>query len=131
MMKILVGYDGSSDSKSALNLAVTHAKAFTGKIFAVTSMVKGTEAEQDAIKHLETELALVKNDVESQGIPCETHLLIRGMTPGEDIVTFAQENDMDEIVIGIRRLSKVGKLVFGSNGQYIILNAHCPVTTVK
>jgi nucleotide-binding universal stress UspA family protein len=130
-MKILVGYDGSSDSKTALKLAVTHAKAFTGKVFAVASLNKGTESEHEAIKEMENELDRVKNDLENQGVPCETHLLIRGMTPGEDLVDYAQEHGMDEIVIGIRRLSKVGKLVFGSNAQYIILHAPCPVTTVK
>ena len=130
-MKIMVGYDGTKDSKTALNVAVMHAKAFTGKIFAVASMDRGTEAEQESIKEMEADLEKVKLEVEDQGVPCETHLLIRGMMPGEDLVDYAQENGMDEIVIGIRRRSKVGKLVFGSNAQYVILHAPCPVTTVK
>ncbi len=62
---------------------------------------------------------------------CSTHLLVRGFTPGEDIVKFAKENNIDEILIGIKRRSKVGKLLFGSNAQFIILKAHCPVVTVK
>lgn len=44
---------------------------------------------------------------------------------------FEKENEIDEIVIGVKRRSKVGKLLFGSNAQYIILQAHCPVVTVK
>lgn len=130
-MKIMVGYDATSGGKTVLNLAVTFAKAFNGKLFIVTSMTKGTDAEQEAIKHIESELAMVKNEMESQGVPSETHLLIRGMVPGEDLVEFARENQMDQIVIGVRRTSKVGKLVFGSSAQYVILNAHCPVTTIK
>ena len=130
-MKIMVGYDGSKDSKIALDLAIAHAKAFTGKVIAVASMNRGTEAETEAIKKMEDDLENLKIQIESQGAPCETHLLIRGMTPGEDLVDFAQENGVDEIVIGIRRRSKVGKLVFGSNAQFIILHAPCPVITVK
>ena len=53
------------------------------------------------------------------------------MEPGEDLVTFARENNVDEIIIGVRHRSKVGKLVFGSTAQYVILEAHCPVLTVK
>ena len=130
-MKIMVGYDGSKDSKTALKVAISHAKAFTGKVVVVASMNRGTEAETEAIKKMENELEDVEHQVENQGAACESHLLIRGMTPGEDLVDYAQENGVDEIVIGIRRRSKVGKLVFGSNAQFVILHAPCPVTTVK
>ncbi|MEE8415892.1 MAG: universal stress protein [Desulfobacterales bacterium] len=57
--------------------------------------------------------------------------MIRGLSPGEDLVEFAEENEVEEIVIGIRKKSKVGKLVFGSTAQFIILTAGCPVVTVK
>ena len=130
-MKIMVGYDGSADSKIALNLAIAHAKASAGNVVAVASLSRGTESESEDINKIEDDLESVKTQVESQGAHCETHLLIRGMSPGEDLVKFARENSIDEIVIGIRRRSKVGKLLFGSNAQFIILHAPCPVTTVK
>ena len=130
-MKILVGLDGSNSSKEALSLAKGHAKTFNAKIELVTSMEKGTEAQQKKIEHAEHDLENAKELLEKDGISCQTHLLIRGMTPGEDIVEFAEKNEVDEIVIGVRRRSKVGKLVFGSTAQYVILNAHCPVVTVK
>ncbi len=130
-MTILVGLDGSNSSKEALNLAKGHAKTFNAIIELVTSMEKGTEAQQKEIEHAEHDLENSKELLEKDGISCQTHLLIRGMTPGEDIVEFAEKNEVDEIVIGVRRRSKVGKLVFGSTAQYVILNAHCPVVTVK
>ena len=40
----------------------------------------------------------------------DTHLLIRGMSPGEDIVAFAKEQEVDSIIIGVKRRSKVGKV---------------------
>ncbi|MEX1326820.1 MAG: universal stress protein, partial [Desulfobacterales bacterium] len=65
------------------------------------------------------------------GIACNTHLLIRGLAPGEDIVEFAEESKTDEIVIGVKRRSKVSKLLLGSTAQYVILQATCPVVSVK
>jgi nucleotide-binding universal stress UspA family protein len=53
------------------------------------------------------------------------------LEPGEDLVQFAEENAIDLIIIGIQKRSKMGKLLFGSNAQYVILNAACPVLTVK
>jgi nucleotide-binding universal stress UspA family protein len=38
---------------------------------------------------------------------------------------------MEEIIIGVRRRSKVGKLLFGSTAQYVILKAPCPVVSVR
>jgi nucleotide-binding universal stress UspA family protein len=58
-------------------------------------------------------------------------LSVRGLEAGEDIVQMAEERKADEIIIGIQRKSKVGKLLFGSTAQYIILRAPCPVLTVQ
>ena len=73
----------------------------------------------------------VHDHLNSGDIPYETHLLISGRQSGEDLVKFAEQNKIDEIVIGIRRRSKAGKLLFGSTGQYVILNAHCPLVSIK
>ena len=130
-MKIMVCYDGSDASRSALRVAVKYAKAFEAKVYLVASMAKGAEDEQKVIRQLETELENGKDKLADQGIECETNLLVRGMTPDEDLVSYAREQGIDEIAIGIRKRSKVSKLFFGSTAQYLILNAHCPVITVK
>jgi nucleotide-binding universal stress UspA family protein len=130
-MKILVGYDGSNAGKEALDLAKNHAMAFKGEIDVVTSMVKGTERERQDMDQAKRGLEYAEALFKENNIPCKTHLLIRGLSSGEDLVEFAQENNIDEIIIGVRRRSKVGKLLMGSTAQYVILNANCPVVTVK
>ena len=100
-MKILVGYDGSNSAKEALNLAKTHAKAFGGSVAVVTSMEKGTEGQREDISQAEKGLEWAKSLFDENDIACDVHLLIRGLSPGEDIVEFAQENDIDEIVVGV------------------------------
>ena len=128
---MMVGYDGSNVCRAALDLAVEHAKAFGAGIVVVASLEKGTEDERGRIIQLEKELAAVKDQVEQQGTDCDTHLLIRGLSPAEDLVEYAEEKGAKQIFIGIRRRSKVGKMLFGSTAQYVILNASCPVVTVK
>ncbi len=128
-MKILVGYDGSSPSKEALNLAKTHAEAFGASVYVVTSLESDVGTEQ--IKHCREELEYTKQFLLESGIEVETHLLIRGLSPGEDIVSFALDHEVDEIVVGLKKVSAVEKMLFGSNARYIILHAHCPVVSVK
>ena len=130
-MKILVGYDGTSSAKEALNLAKSHAKVFDASVEVVTSMHKGTESERKAIEQAERGLAYAKSLFEADDIACGTHLLIRGASPGEDLIEFANEHSIDEIIVGVNRRSKVGKLLLGSTAQYVILQALCPVVTVK
>lgn len=130
-MKILIGYDGSKVAKEALNLAKRHAKAFQAAVEIVTSMTKGTESEREDIGQAERSLEYAKAIFAEENIACDTHLLIRGLSPGEDIVDFAKENKIDEIIVGVKRRSKVGKLLMGSTAQYVILKATCPVVTVK
>ncbi len=130
-MKILVGYDGTNSAKEALNLTKSHAKAFGASVEVVTSMQKGTESERKFIEQAERGLGYAKSLFEEDGIACNTHLLIRGLSAGEDLVEFANENQIDHIVVGVKRRSKVGKLLMGSTAQYVILQAECPVITVK
>jgi nucleotide-binding universal stress UspA family protein len=73
----------------------------------------------------------VKGLLERGGFSFETHLTVRSMMPGEHLVEFAEENRIDEIILGLRKRSKVGKLILGSTAQYVILNAPCPVVSVK
>ena len=130
-MKILVGYDGSNVAKAALWLAADHADAFQAKVHVVTSLLKGSERQQDEIREAEAGLEEALRILKERGIECQSHLLIRGMHSGEDLVEFAREKEVDEVIVGVKRRSKVGKLLMGSTAQYVILNAHCPVVSIK
>ncbi|MBI5247963.1 MAG: universal stress protein [Desulfomonile tiedjei] len=130
-MKILVGYDGSNQSKGALELARKHALAFSAKIYVVTSLFGEKETTPQEVEAAEEGLEYARNSLTDAGIDVETHLLIRGVAPGEDLVQFARENNVDQIVVGVKKVSPVGKLIFGSNARHVILNAPCPVLSVR
>jgi nucleotide-binding universal stress UspA family protein len=131
-MKILVAYVGGLDVDNAvLEVAKKHAKAFNASLYIASSMERVSEKQRTDLDKIEKHLAYVKETMDAAGIACETHILVRGLTPGEDIVDFAADKKVDEIIIGIEKKSKVGKLLFGSNAQYIILESNCPVVSVK
>jgi nucleotide-binding universal stress UspA family protein len=131
LMKILVGYDGSKAAADALRLAKRRAKASDSKVEVVTSMKRAKNNQYNDIRLAELGLTYAKALLQEDDIACETHLLIRGHSPAEDLVQFAEENRVGEIIVGVRRRSKLGKLVLGSTAQQVILHAHCPVITVK
>jgi nucleotide-binding universal stress UspA family protein len=130
-MRILVGYDGSNAAKEALKLTKKFAGALDAKVDVVTSMAKATEGEQDIVLQAEKWLEYAQSIFEKDKIDCATHLLIRGLSAEEDIVKFAEDNSIDLIVVGVKRRSKVGKIIMGSTAQYVIIKAPCPVLTIK
>jgi nucleotide-binding universal stress UspA family protein len=103
-MKILVGYDGSNTEKDALILAKKHAQAFNAKsVDIMTSLPGGEEPSAREMQAAESQLEYAKSVFTGDNIPCETHLIIHGKSPGEDLVDLANESNIDEIVIGVRK----------------------------
>lgn len=129
-MKILMYYDGTEESKEAIPVAKLHGKAFQAKVEVISSLPSGSEAHLKEIEQRENELEYVKTVFEKEDIPCETHLLIRGHEAGEDIVRFAAEKNVDEIIIGSEKRTRVEKFILGSLAQHVILNADRPVVIV-
>ncbi len=130
-MKFLVAYDGSPQANEALKLAKKHAFALNAKVFVVTSLFGDKETTSRDIEQAEDGLDYAKKLLSESGIDCETHLLVHGKSPGEDIAEFAREKEIDQIFVGVRKVSQVGKMLFGSTARYLILNAPCPVVSVK
>ena len=130
-MNILVGYDGSKVADDVIKLAHKHAKAFKADIYVVTSLEQGPGLKKEDIDKAESKLEKLRTSFSADDIPCEAQTSVSFQSPGEDLVNYAKDHNIDEIIIGVRRRSKVGKLVFGSTAQYVILEAPCPVVAVK
>lgn len=130
-MNILVGYDGSNPAKDALELAKHRAKASDARVDVVTSMKGAKNSKHDDLQQAELSLEYAKALLQEDNIACKTHLLIRGLSPGQDLVQFAEDNQVDEIIVGVSKKSKLGKLLLGSTAQQVVFHAHCPVITIK
>ena len=123
-MKFMCCYNGSDACNEALKLARQWAKRFSADLHVVASRAEqGTGAEPG--------LSAIKGELAKEGIRWVEEVLADDETAGENLVGYAEREGVDAIFIGVRKASKVGKLLFGSTAQYVILSAPCPVISVK
>lgn len=131
-MLFMVCYDGSSQSKIALQIAEKYARAFNAKILATTALEGDPKEQLNKLEEAERIIGEAKKYFEQAGLQCETKLLpANNMSVAENLVFLAEDKNVAKIVIGTSRKSKVGKFVFGSTTQHVILTSSCPVIAVK
>lgn len=130
-MRYMVCFDGSNAAYAALHVAKNRAEQVKAIILLVTSMVGGKNVLKEDYENAEKLLNKAKLRVTDNNIPCEILLSVKEITAGENLLRIAEEKAIDELYLGIKKRSKVGKLLFGSTAQYLILNAACPVITAK
>ncbi len=131
-MKIMVCYDGSVEASRALDMAKKQAKAFGAELLAVTALEGDPKEQLHQLAEAEKVLANAKEYLSNENIHIETRMLpANALSVGENMVHLSKDEAVDMIVIGVRRKSKLGKLLFGSTVQHLILTAPCPVISVK
>ncbi len=132
-MKIMLCCDPTEDGYGALEIAAAHAKAFKGEILAVASHVIDDKDYPKRIEPTDRKLAKARDVLAAEGICCTTMIAYRGFEDdkGEHLLAIAREHRVDEIIVGVKNRSKVGKVLLGSVAQFLILNAECPVVAVK
>jgi nucleotide-binding universal stress UspA family protein len=131
-MKLMVCYDGSDEAKAALKEAQNHARVWNAKLEVVNAIVRIEPLKHSQVEKAEEKLEKEVKDLLGGDDPAyESLLLLTDLTPGEQLVKFAEEDKIDQIFLGIIKKSKVGKLLFGSTAQYVILHAPCPVVTIQ
>lgn len=130
-MLIATGFLRSPEGRAALDAAATEALERDARLLVVHSMRGGERDELDQIRAYDAAFEEATARLSERGVNHEVKRYARGASPAEDLLQCARDEDVDLLVIGIRRRSPVGKLILGSNAQDIILQADCPVLCVK
>lgn len=130
-MAIVVGYVATKEGRAALKRAAEECVLRNTKLIVISSHRGGKDFDADESTRFEAELTRIQGVLEERGLEHEVRQLVRGNDPAEDLISVAEEDNADFIVIGLRRRSPVGKLILGSNAQRILLDASCPVLAVK
>lgn len=125
-MVIVVGYIPSPEGRAALAAGIAEARLREAKL--VVAHASPAPSENSPIDH---SLDHLKGELDATGLDYELRAGFWGMSADDHIVNLADAVDASLVVIGVRKRSPVGKLVLGSNAQRILLDAACPVLSVK
>jgi nucleotide-binding universal stress UspA family protein len=137
--KMLVAIDGSDVSMDAANYAIFISKEYNAELFALHVIradvdLFGPHETSEFMTKMRNEgekyLDKVRHKAFEKNIQIKTEI-IASINIAGGIVDYAEENDINLIVIGTRGLSGFKKLLLGSVATHVITYAHCPVLVVK
>ena len=129
--EIIVGYIFGTEAQAALERAIVEAQKHSARLVVVHSGKGGLEETDEEVLAYSNALARIDDDLNSAGIDHEVQEFVLGHEPADDLVRIARERDVDMIVIGLHRRTRVGKFLLGSTAQDVLLEADCPVLAVK
>jgi nucleotide-binding universal stress UspA family protein len=135
--RILVGFDGSPQSRKAMTTALELAQRLRGEVAALIVVRPPEFAElegevQAALKEADGPLAeavaWAKAEASRLGLTLRVHKHLGH--PAETIVRFAEEQKFDLVILGRRGRSAVTRWILGSISERVLRDAHCPVMVV-
>ena len=136
--KIVVAYDGSTHSQSALDYAKSLAQTFDATLW----LVHVVPHTLDLLGYDEHERLVARREGKGQAKLREAHRQLDDINldvrdelleapEAEAILRVARTRKADLIVIGTHGYSALKGLLLGSVGQKVLHQAHCPVMVVR
>ncbi|TYL37614.1 universal stress protein UspA [Natronococcus pandeyae] len=135
-MDVLVAVDDSEEARQAIKHALETFPDATIRVVTVLevelldlSNSSDTSGEDVAREDAKNVLANAVAIAEEYGRDVETEIITGH--PAKATVSFADEHDVDHIVVGSRGKSGVKRVLLGSVAETIVRRADCPVTVVR
>jgi len=140
--KILVPFDGSGYSQKAFEKALEIAEKFDSKLILVSvlqskvgdstgiSLERMQEIQDEEKEAATTMLKNLESQVTGKNISFHMEV-IHNPSSADGIVTFAEKNCVDLIVIGSHGRTGFRKIVLGSVANGVLAQAKCPVLITK
>lgn len=140
--RILLALDGSSTAEQALPVTIEQVKNFQSQLHLlrvirpISKSYQTGMATLSAIEKTEEQLRLMAEeylqkfatDLEDQGI--EVEIATRMGIPYKEIINYAEQNQVDLIVLCTRGESGFTRWMLGSNTDHVIRGASVPVLIV-
>ena len=128
-MTVVVGYVPGPIGEAALETALAEADR-RGEALLVVNVGR-PDAANDPRFLDEGERVRLADRLLFAGAAFEIEQLVRGRDAAEELVEAAGRVHASVLVIGVRRRTPTGKLLFGSQAQRVLLDADRPVLAVK
>ena len=128
-MTIVVGFTATTPGRAALRAAIGEAALRQQPLLVINSS-RG-DALVDPGFAQEADWEWVKATLDEAGVAFTVRQQIRGREASEEILELIDEVDATLCVIGLRKRSAVGKMLLGSNAHRILMQATCPVLSVR
>ena len=139
---ILIPYDGSEYSNRAYNYALDLAKKYNSNLVAVSCIVEQNQPPE--MMMLEEEnmqlqkqkvvalqlLSIIESKAEELGINFKG-IILKTSSVTDALLSYAESNDVDIIIMGSRGLGGFKKLLLGSVTSVLLQHSKCPVLIVK
>lgn len=138
-MVILVPYDGSRPAQQAVDYAISNwsdeeivllgvIEAADGSLEAGVDLLKERlkERRHEGPAELSDELVELLNN---SGVDYDVETVVG--KPAREIVAFAEDNDISQIVIGSHGRTGASRVLLGSVAQTVVRRAPTPVTVVR
>ncbi|MCV0431610.1 universal stress protein [Nitrosopumilus sp.] len=138
---ILVPYDFTNFGDIAFEKAIEIAKKFESKLTLLTvigsdidtsnmSWTRAQEVHDESENKAKENLNEIKNSHMVENIPISVEI-VHNPSNSEGILSFADNNNMDLIIMGSHGRSGFKKMVLGSVASQVVTKAKCPVLIVK
>jgi nucleotide-binding universal stress UspA family protein len=132
--KILVAVDGSENSKRAGEYAIKIGQELSADVMALHIVPAGKYLPEQNLekgtKHDYAYLDRISEQSVSAGVNLKTETIKAESSVVDEITGYAEKEDIDLIVIGIRSVSEF-RFMLGSTATGVVVNAPCPVLVVK
>ena len=127
MKKILVAYVPSATSEAALAYAFQEAGVHDASLIVLASEKAVNASKGMAV----TDERPLTERLMASGIPFELRTVPKRDDPADDILEVIEAEDVDLVVLGIRRRTPIGKILLGSTSQRVVMESPAPVVLVK
>lgn len=127
MSKILLAYVPSATSEAAFDFAVEEAERRDASLLVLASERAPDPRKARGV----TDQRPLQERLEETGLGFELRTVPKRDDPADDILDAVEHDDVDLVILGIRKRTPIGKILLGSTSQRVAIEAPVPVVMVK